>query len=298
MESSTSFTLAPASASSSRASRSRLCRTDDPAEDHEGSRSRDGAPGAGRRQHPEEGQAAPQACQALAHDGGARGEERRPREEAEAHCRLLRRRRACHRERARRDGQLAPGHLLRCAADVPCSRRRARRSCNGRCHVHPRAWGRAARPRRLGGGARLDGAIAGRDGVVEAFDVAQELGQQEAVMGSDAPGEGFGEGRALAAQAPLGQLRGRRRPGGRRRARRRRAVARASPGRRRGRAGAERTARRRERIRGSAGSAPRPAPGTATGAGGRLSRAEARPPGARPAGRRHRLASRTAQTHL
>jgi hypothetical protein len=44
----------------------------------------------------------------------------------------------------------------------------------------------------LGGGARRDVAIAGRDGVVEELDVAQGLGQQEAVMGRDAPGERLG----------------------------------------------------------------------------------------------------------
>ena len=59
----------------------------------------------------------------------------------------------------------------------------------------------------LGGGARRDAAITGRDGLVEEFDVPQELGEQEAVMGRDAPSERLGERRAFAPQAPLGQLR-------------------------------------------------------------------------------------------
>jgi hypothetical protein len=37
--------------------------------------------------------------------------------------------------------------------------------------------------------------------------VAQELSEQEAVLGRDAPGERLGERRAFAPQAPLGQLR-------------------------------------------------------------------------------------------
>ena len=59
----------------------------------------------------------------------------------------------------------------------------------------------------LGRGERRDVAIAGRDRLVEELDVAQELVEQEAVMGGDAPGERLGEGRPLAPQAPLGQLR-------------------------------------------------------------------------------------------
>src|SRR5262245_22668955 len=59
----------------------------------------------------------------------------------------------------------------------------------------------------LGGGARRDAVITGRDGLVEEFDVPQELGEQEAVMGRDAPRERLGERRAFAPQAPLGQLR-------------------------------------------------------------------------------------------
>ena len=59
----------------------------------------------------------------------------------------------------------------------------------------------------LGGGARRDATITGRDALGEEFDVPQELGEQEAVMGRDAPSERLGERRAFAPQAPLGQLR-------------------------------------------------------------------------------------------
>src|SRR5262245_17274752 len=59
----------------------------------------------------------------------------------------------------------------------------------------------------VGGGARRDAAIAGRDRRVEELDVAQELVEHEAVMSSDAPGERLGKDRALAPQAPLGQFR-------------------------------------------------------------------------------------------
>jgi hypothetical protein len=81
---------------------------------------------------------------------------------------------------------------------------------------HDRLGGAAGHPRDgveardrvgLGGAARRDAAIAGRDRLVEELDVAQELGEQEAVMGGDAAGERLGEGRPLAPQAALGQLR-------------------------------------------------------------------------------------------
>src|SRR5215472_3192812 len=72
---------------------------------------------------------------------------------------------------------------------------------------HPRDGVEARDRVGLGGGARRDAAITGRDGLVEELDVAQELGEQEAVMGRDAPSERLGERRAFAPQAPLGQLR-------------------------------------------------------------------------------------------
>ena len=50
-------------------------------------------------------------------------------------------------------------------------------------------------PRPAAAVQRRDVAIAGGDGLVEEFDVAQELGEQEAVMGGDAPGERLPEGR-------------------------------------------------------------------------------------------------------
>jgi len=59
----------------------------------------------------------------------------------------------------------------------------------------------------VGGGARRDAAIAGRYRRVEELDVVQELVEHEAVMSSDAPGERLGKDRALAPQAPLGQVR-------------------------------------------------------------------------------------------
>ena len=46
------------------------------------------------------------------------------------------------------------------------------------------------------GGARHDLAVAGRDGVLDELDVAQELVEQEAMMGGDAAGECLGERRA------------------------------------------------------------------------------------------------------
>ena len=57
------------------------------------------------------------------------------------------------------------------------------------------------------GGARLDLAIAHGDGAVEELDVAQEVVEEEAVVGRDAPGERLAEGGPLAAQAPLGEVR-------------------------------------------------------------------------------------------
>src|SRR5206468_593101 len=44
------------------------------------------------------------------------------------------------------------------------------------------------------GGARLDLAIAHGDGAVEELDVAQEMVEEEAVVGRDAPGERLAEG--------------------------------------------------------------------------------------------------------
>ncbi len=57
------------------------------------------------------------------------------------------------------------------------------------------------------GGERLDLAIARGDRVVEELDVTQEVVEQEAMGRRDAAGERLAEGRALAAQAPLGQVR-------------------------------------------------------------------------------------------
>src|SRR5262245_4536779 len=59
----------------------------------------------------------------------------------------------------------------------------------------------------LRGGARHDLAVAGRDGVVEELDVAQQLGEQKAVMRGDAAGERLRERCALPPQAPLRELR-------------------------------------------------------------------------------------------
>jgi len=59
----------------------------------------------------------------------------------------------------------------------------------------------------LRGGARYDLAVAGRDGVVEELDVAQEVVEQEAVMSGDTAGGRLRERPALPPQAPLGELR-------------------------------------------------------------------------------------------
>jgi hypothetical protein len=61
--------------------------------------------------------------------------------------------------------------------------------------------------RRVCGRERLDLTIVRGDRAVEELDVAQELVEQEPVMGGDAAGERLPERGALPAQAPLGEVR-------------------------------------------------------------------------------------------